>query len=204
MKTNWKRCSNCHDLKPLSEFWKQGEYIRSWCKTCISEGVDKNKKKEYDKLRYENYKIKNIKNKIDYVCMRCEKKYANVRNNQLYWCFSCLEKYEEENKQKITVEIIDVRRRNYKLLWSDYKGIEINGKTIEGYLYDFVNNLENRNIIDSISKENILNITNLNNKESVIKRLIDDIELFLDYEESSDDLLVDFPYKRYLYELTKI
>jgi hypothetical protein len=202
MKTNWKRCSKCHDLKQLNEFWDQGTYKRSWCKTCITESIDKNKKREYDKNRYENYKIKKIVNKVDHVCMRCEKKYANVRNNQLYWCFDCLSKYEKENKQVIKIEVIDVRRRNYNLLWNDYKDIELNGKTIEGFLYDFINGLENRKIIDSVAKENILNIANLNGKEDIIKRLVNEIELFLDYEENSDDLLVDFPYKKYLNELT--
>lgn len=203
MKTNWKRCNSCHNLKPLNEFWRHGIYYRSRCKECLSKEVDKKKKKEYDKKRYENFKINKVKNKIDYVCMRCEKRYANVRNNQLYWCFNCLGKYEKENKQKILVEIIDVRRRKYKLLWNDYKDIEVGGKTIEGFLYDFINNLENRNIIDSVAKENILSISNLNDKEDIIKKLINDIELFLDYEESSDKLLVDFPYKKYLLELTK-
>jgi len=104
---NWKRCDVCHDMKNLSEYWKQGNSYRNTCKSCMkliyNNPEKKQKKKEYDKARYE--KNKSIKKDI-IICMRCDKYQANVRNNQLYWCFNCLEKYEREWKQKIKVEVI--------------------------------------------------------------------------------------------------
>jgi len=155
-------------------------------------------KKEYDKKRYNKIKEERLKNGIDHLCMRCEERYANVLNNQLYWCFNCLEKYEKEYKCKIKVEVIDNRKRLFSLPFNKYKNDIIGTKTIEGYFYDFINSLENRGVIDDLAKSKILELSNLDKKEKVIMKLINDINIFLDYEESSDDKLVDFPYKKYL------
>lgn len=76
---------------------------------------NKQKKREYDRLRYNKLKREKEKNEEEYVCMRCDEFVANVRNRQLYWCFHCLFAYENEWKQKITVEVINpvIRRSKY-------------------------------------------------------------------------------------------
>ena len=103
---NWIRCKECNDLKQEVEYYKNGNARRRICKACMQKKyfLDKNKKKEYDKQRYEQ--IKKNKKETRNVCMRCGKYYVNVRNNQLEWCFHCLEKYEKEYKLKIKVEVV--------------------------------------------------------------------------------------------------
>lgn len=100
-------------MKYITEYYKQNDYYRSVCKSCMKLKIDKKKKKVYDHNRYLKLKKKKIfKKKL--VCMRCDKYVANVRNNELYWCFHCLEKYEVEWKQKIKVEILNYIIRKVK------------------------------------------------------------------------------------------
>lgn len=70
----------------------------------MKKGIDKEKKSEYDKIRYQ--KIKKEKKDTRHICMRCGKYFANVKNGELEWCFHCLEHYEKVYKQKIKVEVI--------------------------------------------------------------------------------------------------
>ncbi len=103
----WKRCSKCKNLKPVECFWRQGDGYRSQCKDCMREKLYtkeyKDKKKVYDKKRY----LKNKTNKKKkFICMRCDKKEAKVKHGVMFWCFDCLFKYEEENNQKLSVEVL--------------------------------------------------------------------------------------------------
>lgn len=111
----WKRCTKCGDLKPVDRFWHKGNGYQSKCIECskIEYRENKEKKKKYDKERYQ--KIKKEHHQEEFVCMRCDEFVANVRNNQLYWCFHCLAKYEKELKQPIEVQVINpvIRRSKY-------------------------------------------------------------------------------------------
>lgn len=102
----WIRCNVCGNLKQEVEYYKAGEGFRKTCKTCMKEkySVDKEKKAEYDKQRYEKKKKEKKENR--HICMRCQKYFANVRNGQLEWCFHCLKHYEKVYNQKIKVEVI--------------------------------------------------------------------------------------------------
>ena len=113
----WKRCSRCKDLKPIERFWRKGDSYQSKCIDCmkIEYRENREKKREYDRLRYEKTKREKEENEKEYVCMRCDEFVANVRNNELYWCFHCLFTYQDEWKQKIKVEVINpvIRRSKY-------------------------------------------------------------------------------------------
>jgi len=112
----WKRCGKCKDVKPIDCFWRKGNSYQSKCIDCMKLEYQENKekKKEYDRIRYQKVKEEKEK-KIEYVCMRCEEFVANIKHNVMYWCFHCLFKYEKESRQKILTEVINpvIRRSKY-------------------------------------------------------------------------------------------
>lgn len=189
----WKRCSKCGNLKRIDNFWKQGDKRRSACSKCLTEQVDKNKKKKYDKNRY----LKNKKKiaKEEPICSKCQNRFANVKNNQIYWCFNCLLKYEKEYERKIPVEIIDIRRRKYVQLIKEKNKEESHLlNSFKKILLQFIEKIEHKNIIDEKLKYEILQLSVLWNKQEVIEDMIKKIKVFKDYDEKE----VNFPYKYYL------
>jgi len=189
----WKRCTECHDLKPLDHFWKKGTGYRSQCKKCLSKKINKEKKKEYDHKRYLKLKEEKEKNKdVEYVCMRCEEYVANVRNNSMYWCFHCLKKYEEEWKTKIKVEIINpvFKRSKVKITSMSFEN-----NSIEDLIEQFVSKLENKSILDEELKNDILKKTNVWNKSEIMNDLIEKVLVFKSYDDKKG---TQFPYKQYV------
>ncbi|ARA72064.1 hypothetical protein BNJ_00235 [Kaumoebavirus] len=135
---NTKVCSKCKETKDKSQFSKNGQYLKSHCKKCISE---KNKKDEKGKERQRQYR-KNLNAKaIDITekkCSVCEltlaidnfAKEKTAKSGYQSACKSCkyeqnkpgLKKYAKENKEHI---------KAYQKEYKKEHRAELNAKSVE-------------------------------------------------------------------------
>lgn len=194
----WKRCNRCQNLKPIDNFWKKGNGYQSKCIKCMKMEYQQNKdkKKEYDKIRYQ--KVREEKEKeIEFICMRCEEFVANVKNNVMYWCFHCLFKYENESKQKIPVEIINpvIRRSKYFEERKMFSLSKPDKEKMEKLLKNFTLKLEDKDLFDEKIKNSIIKLSNIENKEEIMQDFISKIETHKSYD---DEAGIQFPYKGYI------
>ena len=87
-----KKCSRCGKTKPVSEFHKNGKYIRSFCKKCHNLSVKKWKAKNQTKVK--DYNTKNADKRAEYMKQwraenpdKVKKQAAKwVSENRARWC----------------------------------------------------------------------------------------------------------------------
>ena len=111
-----KECKSCRKEKPLIDFYKGAnnkDGYKTECKLCHNSSVDKDKKKEYDKKRYQENREETIDQSKKYrhfnkpeIKKRREynKKYAEDHKEEKK---TLNKKYYENNKLKIKVRNIE-------------------------------------------------------------------------------------------------
>jgi len=121
-----KKCSNCGELKPFSEFHKykcSKDGLQSQCKMCKKEYYENNKekmkeyKKEYNEKYYENNKEKINKQQKEY----------NKNNYVRRWCYNTI------NKHKKCGYIVNITIDELYNIVKDEPSCEICGKELEWY-----------------------------------------------------------------------
>lgn len=104
IKKGEKKCSTCHEIKPVSEFHKNGDVYKSVCKKC---------RKEYSRLYYKNnkeywrdyYKEKQFPKYLKDKWGISVSDYKNILQEQDYKCFNCGDKIHETGNDKRLYEV---------------------------------------------------------------------------------------------------
>jgi hypothetical protein len=109
-----KKCNKCGEIKPVSEYHKNGEFYYSMCKIC---------KKEYRKNNYEREtKLRQKRNKENAEIIR-ERKREYRKNSEVYkkYRLDNGEKYKEycknyyqKNKEKLNKQKLEYFKTKYK------------------------------------------------------------------------------------------
>ena len=203
-----KKCSNCGELKPFSEFSKDKrskDGLQSNCKKCMKEYYENNKekileqRKEYrennkEKIKeyYENNKEKILKQKKDYYENNKEQKKEYNKNNYVRgWCTQTI------NNHKKHGYIVNITIDELYNIVKDEPSCEICGKELEWYSTgtgkptNLSPSLDRKNNGNEINKDNISILCHKCN----IKKNSDSIEENLvwckQFEEYANNILGD-------------
>jgi len=117
-----KKCSNCGELKPFSEFYKDKcskDGLQSYCKKCMKEYYENNKEKinKQQKEYYENNKEKINKQQKEY----------NKNNYVRRWCSSTIRDHKKRGY------IVNITIDELYNIVKDEPICEICGKELEWY-----------------------------------------------------------------------